>query len=87
MEVKNDRVGATTSPVQIEVIPKLVEIGKGSSYTTGHMQGPPSPSKTLMLAKSSGGKTRAGVARGGKVEGSEDGMGGGKQKSTDKPLF
>jgi len=53
----------------------------------GHMQGPPSPtpSKTLMLATTSAGTTGTGAAGGGEVADAEDGMGGGKQKSTISP--
>jgi len=46
------------------------------------MKGPPSPSKTSMLVKTSGGTTATGATGGGEGVGAEDGMGGGKQKST-----
>jgi len=85
VEVYNGRVGATASPVQTKVIPKLVEIGKGLSYTANYMQGPPSPSKTLMLARTSGGTAGTGAAGSGEVVGSEDGTGGEKQKSSLSP--
>jgi len=75
-------VGSTTSSVEIEVIPRLVGIGKGASYRMGHMQGPPSPSKTSMLAGTSRGAIGIGVGGGRGVVGAGEGMGGGKHKFT-----
>jgi len=75
-------VGAITSPVHTDVTPKLVKIDKRLSYTTGHMHSPPSPSKTLMLAKTSGGTTGIGAAGGSSAEGD---MGARKQKFTLSP--
>jgi len=51
------------------VIQKLVGIGKGASYAAGHMQSPPSPSKTSILEITSGGIVGIGVVRGGEVTG------------------
>ena len=49
------------------------------------MLGPPSPSKTSMLAETSGGATGTGVGGGEEVAGAEEGIGRGKQKSILSP--
>jgi len=85
VEVLNGGVRATTSLIQTEVIPKLIRIGRGSPYTMGHMQGLPSPSKTSMLAKTSGGTAGTDATGGREVTGAKDGISGGKQKSTLSP--
>ena len=68
-KVYNGRVGSTTSSVGTEVIPRLVGIDIGSSYLAGHMSSPPSPSKTSMLVKTSGGATGTGAGGGEEVVG------------------
>ena len=49
------------------------------------MSGHPSPSKTSMLAKTSGGAIGTGAGGGGELASAEEGMGGGKQKFTLSP--
>jgi len=66
------------------VVSKLVGIGKGVSYRMGHMQGPPSPLKTSMLAGTSGGATGTCAGGGGEVIGAGEGMGA---ESRNPPSF
>jgi len=67
------------------VITKLVGISRGASYFVDYIQGPPSPSKTLILETTLGRTVCIGTAGGGELIGAEDGMGGGEQKSTLSP--
>ena len=49
------------------------------------MWGPPSPSNTLILEIAPGSMVCIGIAEGGKIAATKDGVGGGKQKSTLSP--
>jgi len=68
------------------VIPKSIGIGGGALYESmGQTEDPPLPSKIVVLRVASGGTVCTGASGDEGVAGNENGVGGGKQKSTRSP--